>query len=273
MTDYDDMEDSVDQGSPFELYHFLGTYKDYFYTTDSIPHTHEGNVYVPAAGLVRDQIKAGTHEEDNIDLTIKLPITDQLVKDYGFQVTPPSLELIIYRFHREAATPNAYWRGKVASVVTADTVATLRIPSKFGTILQGNIPSAYVQPPCNHCLFDELCGVDRVSNSIDTNVAGVSGRQITLVSTGAFPEGWFIGGEIVVPSRNERRMIIAQAGPVMTVNYQFSRLADGEAVQATSGCDHSRGPNGCAKYSNLPRYGGDPYVPGESNNLFTQGLG
>lgn len=273
MTDYDDKEASIDDGSPYELYQFAGTYRSYYYTTDSVEHAHLGNTYVPIPGLTRSDIKAGTHEEDNIDLTIKLPITDQLVKDYAFQTTPPKLELTIFRFHRDASTPNTYWKGVVASIVVADNIATLRIPSKFGNILQGNIPSAYVQPPCNHNLYDSLCGVSRALNSVDTTVVTAVGREIHVASIGAFPPGWFVGGEIVMPARNERRMIIAEAGTTLTVNYQFGKLLPGESVQVAAGCDHSRGSNGCAKHNNLPRYGGDPYVPGESNNLFTQGIG
>ena len=273
MTDYADKEESIDDGSPYELYWWAGTYRSYYYTTDSAAHMHLGNNYVPVPGLERGEVKAGTHEEDNVDLTVKLPITDQLVKDYAFQTTPPALELTIFRFHRGAVTPAAYWKGKVASIVVADKTASLRIPSKFGTILQGNIPSAYVQPPCNHNLYDNLCGVSRVANSVDTTVLSVIDRVVTVASVGAFPPGWFVGGEIVAVTRNERRMIIAQAGNQLTVNYQFGRLAQGESVQVAAGCDHSRGANGCAKHNNLPRFGGDPYVPGESNNLFTQGIG
>ncbi len=273
MTDYDDKENSIDDGSPYELYWWKGTYRSYYYTTDSVEHSYLGNTYVPIAGLSRSDIKAGTHEEDNVDLTVKLPITDQLVKDYAFQTTPPALELVIFRFHRGATTAVDYWKGKVASMVTADNVTTVRVPSKFGSVLQGNIPSAYAQPPCNHILFGELCGVSRVLNSVDTTVVSVVDRTIVVASVGAFPDGYFVGGEIVQPERNERRMIIAQAGTSLTVNYQFGRLLPEENVQVAAGCDHSRGPNGCAKYSNLPRFGGDPYVPGESNNLFTQGIG
>lgn len=273
MTDYDDKEESIDDGSPYELYWWRGSYTDYFMTTDSVPHSYLSNTYLPVTGLERGDIKAGTHEEDNIDLTIKLPIVEQLAKDYAFQITPPKLGLTIFRFHRGATTAVSYWKGDVASIVVANNIATIRVPSKFGAVLQGNIPGAYVQPPCNNNLFDLLCKVDRATNSVDTNVVSVVGREVVVGSIGAFPADWFVGGEIAVAARNERRMVIAQVGTLLTVNYQFGRLLPGEAIQVTAGCDHSRGVNGCAKHNNLPNFGGDPYVPGESNNLFTQGVG
>ena len=272
MTDYDDKEDSIDEGSPYELYEFIGTYRSYYLTTDSLPRVHEGRTYIPVSGMSRSEITVGTHEDSSTDMTVVIPITEQIVKDYAFQITPPKLELILRRFHRGALTEKVYWQGPIVSMVVADEEATLRIPSQFNSILQGNIPSVFIQPPCNHVLFDEMCGVSRTDNAVDTTVSSVSGTTIMIASAGGFPDGFFVGGEIVVPTRNERRMIIAHGGTTITVNYGFGRLVPGESVQVAGGCDYSRGPNGCAKYSNLPRFGGCPYVPGESNNPFTQGI-
>lgn len=273
MSDYDDKELSVDDSAPFELYEWVGTYRNYYMTSDSIPHVFNRQTYNPVPGLKRSTLKAGTHEEDNIDLTITLPITEQIVKDYGFQTTPPALDLTIYRFQRDAATYVPYWKGPVASIVINGEDATIRTPSKFGNILQGNIPNVYVQPPCNNVLFDERCKVSRAANSVSTVVSIVDGVNITIASIGSFPNGWFVGGEIAIPARNERRMIVAQSGQLLTVNYAFSRIAVGTSVEVTAGCDHSYiSANGCPKFGNQLNFGGCPFVPGESNNPFTNGI-
>lgn len=273
MSDYDDKELSVDDSAPYELYEWVGTYRNYYMTSDAISHLFNSQTYNPVPGLKRSTLKAGTHEEDNIDLTITLPITEQLVKDYGFQTTPPSLDLTIYRFQRDAATFVPYWKGPVASIVINGEDATIRTPSKFGNILQGNIPNVYVQPPCNNVLFDERCKISRAANSVSTVVSIVEGTQITIASAGSFPNGWFVGGEIAIPARNERRMIVAQSGAVLTVNYAFSRITPGMSVEVTAGCDHSfTSANGCPKFGNQINFGGCPYVPGESNNPFTNGI-
>ena len=273
MTDYDDKEISTDEGAPVELFEWIGSYRSYYMTSDAVPHVYSSHTYLPVSGLLRSEIKAATHEEDNTDVTVDLPITEQLVKDYGFQTTPPKLDLIIHRMHRDALTVVPYWKGKVASIVVENNMAKLRIPSRFGSILQGNIPTVYIQPPCNNVLFDQRCKVSRVANSLDTTVATVNGRTITIPTLGGFPEGWFIGGEIVIPSRNERRMIIAQAGTALTVNYAFARISQGMSIQVTSGCDHSfTSPGGCPKYNNQRNYGGAPYVPGETKNPFPAGV-
>ena len=273
MSDYDIKEESVSDSAPFELYEFVGTYKNYYMTTDAIPHILNSFTFNPVAGMKRGGLKVGTHDDDNVDITIDIPIIEQIVKDYAFQTTPPSLSVTIYRLQRDAGTYVAYWKGPIASITVNDEFATFRIPSKFGSILQGNIPNVYVQPPCNNVLFDELCKVPRVANSLDTQVTAIEGRNISIPSIGAFPNGWFIGGEVAIPARNERRMIVNQSGTVLTINYEFSRIAVGTAIQVTAGCDHSySGANGCPKFANQRNFGGCPFVPGESNNVFVTGV-
>lgn len=273
MSDYDIKEESISDSAPFELYEFVGTYKNYYMTTDAIPHILNSFTFNPVAGMKRGGLKVGTHDDDNVDITIDIPIIEQIVKDYAFQTTPPSLSVTIYRLQRDAGTYVAYWKGPIASITVNDEFATFRIPSKFGSILQGNIPNVYVQPPCNNVLFDELCKVSRVANSLDTQVSSIEGRVIGIPSIGGFPNGWFIGGEIAIPARNERRMIVNQSGTVLTINYEFSRIAVGTAIQVTAGCDHSySGANGCPKFANQRNFGGCPFVPGESNNVFVTGV-
>ena len=273
MSDYDDKEISLSDSAPFELFEFVGTYRNYFMTSDNLAHTFNGSVYNPVPGLKRGGLKVGTHEDDSVDITIDVPITEQIVKDYAFQTTPPSLSVTIYRLQRDAGTYVAYWKGPIASITVNDEFATFRIPSKFGSILQGNIPNVYVQPPCNNVLFDELCKVSRVANSLDTQVSSIEGRVIGIPSIGGFPNGWFIGGEIAIPARNERRMIVNQSGSLLTINYEFSKLSVGTSIQVTAGCDHSySGANGCPKFANQRNFGGCPFVPGESNNVFVTGV-
>ncbi len=273
MSDYDIKEESISDSAPFELYEFVGTYKNYYMTTDAIPHILNSFTFNPVAGMKRGGLKVGTHDDDNVDITIDIPIIEQIVKDYAFQTTPPSLSVTIYRLQRDAASFVPYWKGPIASITVNDEFATFRIPSKFGSILQGNIPNVYVQPPCNNVLFDELCKVSRVANSLDTQVTAIEGRNISIPSIGAFPNGWFIGGEVAIPARNERRMIVNQSGTVLTVNYEFSRIAVGTSIQVTAGCDHSySGANGCPKFANQRNFGGCPFVPGESNNVFVTGV-
>jgi len=274
MTDYDDKEESQTESAPVELYEFLGSYKNYYMTSDVNLVTFQGSVYNPVPGLTRSSLKVGTHEDDSVDITINVPISEQLIKDYAFQTTPPALNLTVYRLQRDAVNWVAYWKGPIVSISVTNEFATIRTPSKFGTMLTGNIPNVYIQPPCNNVLFDSLCKVSRAANSLDTTVATIVDlKTITIPSLGGFPDGLFQGGEVAVTARNERRMIVAQSGTQLTVNYEFAKMAVGTSIQVTAGCDHSyEGANGCPKFSNQANFGGCPFVPGESNNVFQSGV-
>ena len=273
MATYAQLESSRFDGAPVELYEFVGTYRSYYMTSDQIAHVHQGSIYEPVSGLSRGSLNLANYDDDDTGLEVTIPTSAQIVKDYSLQVTPPSLNLTIYRFHRDASDWVVYSTGAVASIVTDAENSVFKIPSVFGSIMSGNIPSVFVQPPCNNVLFDDFCKVIRGDNSVTTTVTSVNGRSISIASTGGFPEGWFVGGEISVMSRNERRMISAQASATMTVNYEFSLLAVGTLVQVTAGCDHSySGAGGCPKFSNQKNFGGLPFVPGESNNVFVSGV-
>lgn len=273
MTDYDIKETSISDSAPYELYEFVGTYRNYYLTSDYISHFFGGFTYEPSAGLKRSNVSISTHEADGGDITVEVHIDEQIVKDYAFQTTPPSLSLTIYRFQRDAASYVTYWKGPVNSISINNEFAIFRTPSKFNSVLQGNIPNVYVQPPCNNVLFDSLCKVSRSANSVTTEVTAVNGTTITVASVGSFSGLWFKGGEVAIPTRNERRMIVDQSGTTLTVNYEFARISEGTAVEITAGCDHSySGADGCPKFANQANFGGLPFVPGETNNVFTKGL-
>lgn len=270
MTDFNDSEISLSSGSPFELYEFTGSYKTYRMTSDSLPHTFLGSLYPTMPGLKRGAVKIATHDQDGGSLNIQIPITEQIVKDYGFADTPPNLQITIYRLHRNASAWVVYWKGFINSFSVDGEFANLKSPSGFSNILQSNIPSVYIQPPCNNVLFDSRCKVNRSTYSLDTTVTVVAGSIITVAAVPAFS---LVGGELAIVSKNERRTIIAQASNALTVNFPFAKISASTPVQVTAGCDHSfSGSNGCAKFSNKPNFGGFPFVPGEGNNPFTTGI-
>lgn len=279
MSAIDDMENSVHDSMPVELYEFLGSYKNYYYTSAAEPFLFDGRTYLPIANLSRSSIKAGTNTEENAAVKVTMPVSADLVADYGFQTTPPRLLLNIIRIYRELlpyeSNFRVYWRGPVTNISIKGRNAQLDVPSIFSSVLGASCPSFYYQSPCNHVLFDpDTCGVSRVANSVSTTVLTVlsSGQVVTLNSYGAFPPSDFVGGEIFIPSQNERRMIIgAGAGNnELTVNYPFGRIAPGTPVQATRGCDHAWKGHCKTRYNNTERFGGHPLIP--PVNLFESGF-
>lgn len=280
MSAIDDLEVSVHASQPVELYQFLGSYKNYYYTTDAEEHSFEGQIYTPIKDMKRNSVKTGTNTEENAAVKVSLPMDSEIIADYGFQTTPPRLLLNIIRIYREL-TPyetnyRVYWRGPVTNISIQGRTATLDVPSIFASVLGASCPSFYFQTPCNHVLFDpQTCGVSRVDNSVSTTIVQLlSGLQVVrLAGYGSFTPDEFVAGEIYIPSQNERRMIIGAdiGNGELTVNYPFGRAVPGTNVQATRGCDHAWKGHCKTRYNNTPRFGGHPLIP--PINLFESGVG
>lgn len=279
MSAIDDMELSIHDSMPVELYEFIGSYKNYYYTSAAEPFQYDGRTYIPIVSLTRTSIKTGTNTDENAAVKVTMPVTTELITDYGFQTTPPKLELTIRRIYREL-TPyesnfRIYWRGPVTNISIKGKTAQIDVPSIFSSVLGASCPSFYFQSPCNHVLFDpDTCGVSRVANSVSTTVLQVlsNGQVIRMNSYGAFTPDEFVAGEIYIPSQNERRMIIGAdiGNGELTVNYPFGRIQQGTAVQFTRGCDHAWKGHCKNRYGNTDRFGGHPLIP--PVNLFESGF-
>lgn len=273
MTDYDVAEKGQSTSSPFELYEFVGTFSSYYLTSDSVSHLHNGKIYVPVPGLRRSDLKISTHEDTSAEVSIEVPVAQRLVTDCAFQNTPPRLMLTIYRMQRSATNFAICWKGPVSAVSTSGEFATFKVQSTFGQMLHGTIPNVFVQPSCNNRLYDERCKVPPWNNVKLTTVESIQGKKIVVADISPFSGSWFFAGDIKDVINNEHRTIVAQSGRSIWVNYEFSKLYPGANIELLAGCDHSfYSNNGCVKFDNRVNFGGFPYVPGESNNVFVNGL-
>jgi hypothetical protein len=279
MSAIDDLENSIHSSMPIELYEFLGSYKNYHYTSSAEPELFNGFVYEPIINLSRNSVKTGTNTEENAAVKITMPVATDLIADYGFQTTPPKLMLNLIRIYRELlpyeTNFRVYWRGVITNISIKGRNATLDVPSIFSSVLGASCPSFYFQNPCNHVLFDpDTCGVPRAANSVSTTVLEVlsNGQVVRMNSYGAFTSDEFVAGEILIPEFNERRMIIGAdiGNGELTVNYPFGRIAQGTDVQFTRGCDHAWKGHCLTRYGNTVRYGGHPLIP--PVNLFQSGF-
>jgi uncharacterized phage protein (TIGR02218 family) len=267
---YQAKEQSVAEGAPIEAYRFIGTFREYLYTSADVPITLDGNLYEPIT-IKRNAIRAGTSSEDNLDLELTVPSALELVLDYVFAIAPPDLDVVVYRFHA-GTDPDldrvVYWTGRVAGIALRGPEARVLVPSVFGSLLSAEIPTVYYQTPCNHVLFDSGCKVSRAANEVVTTVSATDGTSVTLASAGGFPDGHFVGGE-AVSEGGERRMVVSHASNLIRVNFPYSNLLEGEGITVSAGCDHSHAT--CiAKFANAINYGGFPFIP--SVNPFAEGI-
>lgn len=269
---YLDTDTSPHDGAPIELYKFEGTYENYYYTSAARKIAYLGHDYLPIP-LQRTEIAAGTQNDDGLNITIDLPVTAGLVAIYGFEDSPPELNLTIYRYHDIGAVV-VYWIGPVASITTNDGIATVQSNSELATLLASDFPNVYYQGPCNFTLFDIRCKVIEANYSGTAVLSVVNGRAVSvdtipLGATGINLDGKLVGGEVLLPS-GERRMIVGQAGVVITLNFPFSRTTLGDVVTITAGCDHAYEGDCKLKFDNQTNYGGFPFIG--ADNPFTAGI-
>jgi hypothetical protein len=269
---YISAETSTHSGKPTELYRFLGTYANFYYTSGQRKVTYQApdetapNVYLPIA-ISRAPITAGTQSDDGLDMDIELAVTNDIVQTYGFQSAPPSLVLTIFRFHSLDEVVS-YWQGPVNNIKVDNGVATIRSLSLLSSALLSNLPNVYYQSPCNHILYDERCKVSEAAFKTEANVIAINGRVITLDNAGTL-DGKLIGGDFVLAS-GERRMITAQNGVQVIVNFAFSKINIGDIIAMSAGCDLSYTGDCMIKFNNQINFGGFPFIP--SLNPFTTGI-
>ena len=269
---YNDNELSVRSGAPRELYRFEGTYVTYRYTSDTKPRTwqapdeNEPHTYLPIT-LERSEVTTGTPEDDNLDLTIDLPVSAAIVTAYAFNTSPPDLEVRIWRFHAlDAVVP--YWTGTITNINIEDGIASFTSPSEIARAMSQEFPNVYYQAPCNHVLYDARCKVDYGDWSGEVTITATGDKQVTVAAMPAELEGKLIGGEFVLPS-GERRMIVGQAGTVLSLNFPFSAVNVGMVGTIAAGCDYAFNGDCKLKFANQLNFGGFPFIP--EDNIFEQG--
>lgn len=268
-------EQSVANSKPVELYRFDGTYVSYYYTSGprDVAYQAPGDVApitYKAISVERTEVKTGTHEDDGLDITVKMGAQQQVVIDYGFSISPPNLKLTVYRVQPNGTV--VYWTGPVNSINVDDSArASLRCPSALGNALVGNVPNVYYQRQCNNVLGDARCKIDLAAWTQAGAISAIDAtdpKNITVSTIGTLG-GKLLGGELRLAS-GERRKIVSQVGTVIRVNYAFSKITVGNGCFVTAGCDHVWAGDCKTRFNNRKNFGGFMFIPPE--NPFSSGI-
>lgn len=259
--------DSTERGSivgqPVELYEFTGTFNTYRMTSDAKEVISNGQTFSSVA-IKRNQIRNANQEETNLALELELPYSHPMVIEYAYQTSPPSLQLIFSRVHRNDLNDDLqFWKGSVVSWSIDGRVAKLKVPSLLSYALQRPVPPIKYQSPCNHILGDARCRVDlsTAANRFVGTVDTINGRTITVTGSPTFAVNECAAGEMIIG--DERRMIITNNGTTFTIDSQFAGIEVGDSVTVHRGCDHTlNGAGGCRlRHNNVANFGGFPLVP------------
>lgn len=271
---YEQDEASREDGNPVELYEFVGTVETWRYTSAMTDIDFGGFTYI--AIPIRRSALVIPPDGDAPELAVTLPITADIVANYVFQIAPPKLVLTITRLHVSTLNSGLYWRGPVTGWTVKEREVSARVPHPLAQKMEDKIPAIHYQPYCNNVLFDNSCQEPTAGNFEATTVITISGdgRTITVLSMGARANDFAKGGDIVSTVTGERRMILSQIGPVLTILWPFSihltTSAPNDAVNVFAGCDHSL--DDCVnKFDNVENFTGMPFIVSQELNSTQNG--
>ncbi len=257
-------ETGLDTSNPIELYRFSGSLAAYTYTSGNreltfhAPSATQSEVFRPVA-MSRSDIVLGDITDRN-ELKVILPINVQLIADYVFDIAPISdLTLEIYRQNGENGIYNLIFGGIVSGIGLKNNQATLTIPSVFTNYLDSEFPNIFYQSMCNLTTYSDRCGAIKADFTTLGVINAINDDGTIIVNAaGAQENNYFAPGEIITDT--ERRLILAQQGDILTINYSFRSLTVGDAVSLVAGDDHSI--QTCNdKFDQMLNFVGWPYIP------------
>ena len=264
------VDQSRESGLPVEAYEFIGTYQTYRYVNADRRIHFFGEWYEPLP-ITREEAVYGDQAQDGVEMTLDMPQTAQLIQDYAFNVSPPDLDVTVYRCHiglNFSVNPIVFWQGPVTGFSIEGDNAKVRIPSILENVFAGNLPNFYFQQSCNHTLYGQFCGLNKNDFTVTATVTDIDGQEVTVDDDG-YANNFLKAGVIRIPGVSERRLILSNIDNVIKIFFPFSRLLVGDTVELMVGCDHSIAT--CrAKFSNGRRFGGFLYIP--SDNPFQGSL-
>lgn len=266
---YEALETSVESGRPVELYTFTIGSEVYRYTSAEDTVLFDSQNYFPRQ-ISRTSTSLET-DEHRKQLEVTLPTEDLVSRRFIGIVPGVPVLLQIFRFHRGDAESILLWEGRVvgASYKLAGAQCVLRAITSEAAFSR-TIPRFKFQGLCNHVLFDTGCQVVKVDFTYEGPVIGEVGNTITVNGLSATVGVDFApGGYVARQDGTDFRLILSQAGDVLTLPLPFEQSVFGATVDVVAGCDHTT-TECVTKFNNIINYGGFPYVP--SKNPFQVGV-
>lgn len=251
------------------------------YTSADIDITHAGATYSARGPLIqRGTVRTVLGlEVDKLDLTIspRLIATD-LTAAHTLNGQPfiaaalsGALDGAMVTLHRAFLSSWSQppvgavvmFHGQVSDVSGSRSSLSVDVKSAL-ELLNTKLPRNLYQASCMHTLYDAGCAVNKAALTVNGTVTGTNGTGQWLQSGLNQSLGWFDQGVLTFTSG-------ANAGVQRTVKAfatgQFwfvlplpSAPTVGDAFSVYPGCDKTQ-TTCSAKFSNLPRFRGFPYVP------------
>lgn len=271
-------EYSIEEGRPVELYRIRTVAGlEWRFTNAENDITDDLSLVYTPAGIERDQFQQ-SQDRRATEMTLTLPYLESVTDDFAQQFidNPPegrtTMEIKRHHLTDSGNTFVQFWEGNIISAAYLPDGSVELLCRGFKNIFEREGPRARYNGKCRHILYDANCGLNAaLFTEFNATVDGIAGNGITLTLGGmSSPVPDFLGGKVIKDNGKDYRLIVAQSGNIITINFPFrSDFVVGTTVDVEQGCDHSVAD--CqAQFNNIDNYGGFPYTPGL--NPFNEGL-
>jgi uncharacterized phage protein (TIGR02218 family) len=268
----DAYEQSAYDGKPGQLFRFDVGSTIYGYTNAPKPYTHLGVEYRPLV-IRMDDIRQSL-AEGSPTIGVTLDSASEVAQAFVPYMPHEPIKLRVFRYHRG---DDEYATELIAEVTNAslnedndETALTVRM---IASNMDRKVPWPSFQRTCNNVLYGPQCRVNPDLYRVETTLTGAAG---VLVSSADFEVGdptFFVAGWVRNLRTNERRWVVRQDGPVLTLQTPFIDARGGDPIEALAGCDLLK--TTCeTKFNNLHRYWGFGDVPTKNpfrDNIFGTG--
>lgn len=261
---FEQYEESVESGSPIELYTFAYAAATFRFTSADRDITVDSETYTQHAGLTRSAID-DTGEIAKANITITAP--ENFIVAKLFEVYPPSdvVTLTLQRVQASDLTdPKTIWLGRVLNAKWSVGFSTLLCESIFTRLRTPGLRRIYSRN-CPHVLYGAACRAQETLFEELVDLIGISddGFQVQSGAFALHPDGFYANGKLtyeVTPGVFERRGIREHVGQTITLTHPIAELSADSIVTVVPGCDRTR--DTCDnRFDNVPNYGGFPFIP------------
>lgn len=251
---FDSIEKSIELSKPYEMYLFQGVGIDIAVTSADFTAEYLSHTFTPTTINRTEQDISS--EVNTGQIKVYLPKNHPIAQLFVAYLPTSQVALTIYAGHIGDSEVAVVFSGYVASARFTDQAELVCNSDAYK--MQTRIPRVLYQAPCGHIFGSPGCGVPLADHSYVGAVGAISadGLEITVSAFTGLPDpliaGYFKRG-------NDLRMIVGQAGDVITLITPIADLEVGDECLATAGCDQTYGT--CNHYLNVRNFLGFDLIP------------
>lgn len=249
-----DVDNSIDQARPVEIYLFSISSMTYAYTNYYRDLEHDGIIYkaIPIShGDLAPTVEAGK------DCDVMVP-RDNPVAALFYTVPPqePIYARILRLQETDQQQYDVIFIGRVRSCDFEDAQAILKVIYGKG-ITDKKFPRIIQQPYCMHVLYNSYCGINKELYKVEATLTRADGRYLYAEKFRAYPDGHFANG--LALWQGQIRTIVASGTGRIALRFPFIGYPTGQII-VYPGCPMT--PEACTeKWNNIDNFLGWPWVP------------